>query len=175
MKNQIRRQMLQKRSQVCEQEKFLAGEKVFENLLKIPEFVSSKSCFCYVDFKNEIPTQKVRDFFSKRELVVPKIDGVMHAVKQVSGIEKNAFGIDEPKEYEIYEKCPDISIIPLVACDKKGNRIGFGKGYYDRYLRGKETLKIGVCYDFQVLESVPSEEQDITLDYIVTEKEIIKV
>jgi 5-formyltetrahydrofolate cyclo-ligase len=175
MKQQIRRQMLQRRGQVCEQEKFLAGEKVFENLLKIPEFLVSKSCFCYVDFKNEIPTGKIREFFSKKELFVPKIDGIMYAVRQVSGTEKNIYGIDEPKEYEIVEKCPDISIIPLVACDKKGNRIGFGKGYYDRYLSGKKTLKICICYEFQVLESVPSGEQDITLDYIVTEKEIIKV
>ncbi len=175
MKKIIRKQMLNARSLVSEQEKILAEDSLYKNLLKLNEFTSAKSCFCYIDFKNEIPTKKIREYFSKKDLFVPKIDGEMFAVRAVDGTVNNFYGIEEPKEYEIVDKCPDISIIPLVACDKNGNRIGFGKGYYDRYLKDKGTLKVGICYDFQVLESVPSEIQDIRLDYIVTEKRIIEV
>ena len=99
----------------------------------------------------------------------------MQAVKAQFGVQKNSFGIDEPAKFEVSKITPNIAIIPLLACDKSGNRIGFGKGYYDKWLFGKNLVKIGVCYDFQVLESVPSEPTDIKLDYIVTEKEIIKV
>ncbi len=175
MKKVIRGQMLAMRKAVSEQEKTFAGDKVYQNLLKIDEFKRAESCFCYIDFKNEIPTEKIRRFFDGKELLVPLIDGDMLAVKAISGSVKNFYGIDEPKDYEIVQKCPDISVIPLVACDINGNRIGFGKGYYDKYLADKNTIKIGVCYDFQVLDNVPSQEQDVRLDYIVTEKRIIKV
>ncbi|MGH1411347.1 MAG: 5-formyltetrahydrofolate cyclo-ligase [Mycoplasma sp.] len=67
-------------------------------------------------------------------------------------------------------------IIPLVAFDRKMNRIGFGKGYYDRYLNRyeKNCIKIGLAYSFQETIDIPSEPHDVKLDYIVTEKEIIK-
>ena len=176
MKSEIRKQMRALRKNLSAEQVSDAEEKVFENLKKITEFGLAKSCFCYVDFKNELPTKKIRDFFAQRELLVPVVDSdIMHAVKAESGNRKNIFGIDEPAEFEIVNFPPEIAIIPLLACDKKGNRIGFGKGYYDKWLQGKSLLKIGVCYDFQVIDSVPSEPTDIRLDYVVTEREIIKV
>lgn len=67
-------------------------------------------------------------------------------------------------------------IIPLVAFDRKMSRIGFGKGYYDRYLNryNKNCIKIGLAYSFQETSNIPAEPHDVKLDYIVTEKEIIR-
>lgn len=176
MKREIRKQMLAKRKALSVEQVKIAGEGVFQNLLQLSEFCLAKSCFCYVDFKNEVPTKKIRDYFSQKTLLIPVVQGdIMQAVKGEVLEVKNQYGIDEPAKFEVVKNTPDIAIIPLLACDKKGNRIGFGKGYYDKWLSGKNLVKIGVCYDFQLLESVPSEPTDIRLDYIVTEKEIIKV
>ncbi len=176
MKNEIRKKMLALRKSLSAEQVNSTGEQVYKKLLTLPEFLSARSCFCYLDFKNEVQTKRIREYFSQKTLLVPVVDGdIMHAVKCEKFAKKNSFGIDEPVEFEIVKNSPDIVIIPLLACDKKGNRIGFGKGYYDKWLQGKNLVKIGVCYDFQVIDSVPSEPTDIRLDYIVTEKEILKV
>lgn len=176
MKQELRKQMLGARKNLSEERLQAAGNQIFLNLQKIDEFCKAESCFCYVDFKNEVPTQKIREFFANKSLYIPVVDGdIMHAVKSGCGNKKNIYGIDEPVNFEIVKTSPNISVIPLLACDKKGNRVGFGKGYYDKYLADKKTVKIGICYSFQVVDNIPSEPTDVRLDYIVTEKEIIKV
>ena len=82
---------------------------------------------------------------------------------------KSSLGVLEPISYTVLEN-PSVIIIPLVACDVNKNRIGMGKGYYDRYLKGKNCLKIGICYDFQVVEGIIPNETDVPLDIIITEK-----
>ena len=177
MKEIIRKEMLLKRKSLSFREVEAFGEMVYENLLKIEEFVSAKSCFCYCDFKNEVPTAKIREYFKDKILYEPVVEGdVMHAVIRKGNINIfNGYGIEEPKEFEITQKPADISIIPLVACDRYGNRIGFGKGYYDGYLKDKKTLKIGLCYSWQIVDFVQKTAGDVRLDYIVCEQEIIKV
>ena len=177
MKDVIRKEMLKKRKSLSFREVEVVGELVFENLLKIKEFTLAQSCFCYCDFKNEVPTLKIREYFKDKVLYEPVVDGdIMYAVTRKGEINVyNGYGIEEPKEYEIVTKSADISIIPLVSCDRYGNRIGFGKGYYDGYLKDKNTLKIGLCYSWQIVDFVQKTAGDIRLDYIVTEDEIIKV
>ena len=177
MKDVIRKQMLQTRKNLSFREVESASEMVFLNLLKIKDFNDAQSCFCYCDFKNEVQTNKIRELFATKTLYIPLIKGdVMYAVqKKGESVTFNGYGIEEPKEYEIITKSADISIIPLVACDKTGNRIGFGKGYYDKYLKDKNTLKIGICYSWQIVDFIQKTYGDISLDYIVTEQEIIKV
>lgn len=75
---------------------------------------------------------------------------------------------------------PDYLVLPLIACDYSGNRIGSGKGMYDRYLSshrlsGKNIVSIALCYDFQLFDSVEREEHDQKLDYIVTNKRVTKL
>lgn len=82
----------------------------------------------------------------------------------------------EPKNSELV--IPDIIIAPLIACDLQGHRIGSGKGMYDKYINklisaGKRPLCIGICYDFQLLDSVPFQSHDQTLDFILTDKRFI--
>ena len=88
----------------------------------------------------------------------------------------NKFGIAEPTSVKkIY---PDIIFVPLVAYDKDLNRLGYGGGFYDRYLekiaRIKKTLKIGLAFSYQELKKIPVDKYDKKLDYIINEKEIIQ-
>ncbi len=89
---------------------------------------------------------------------------------------KFAKGILEPSIKQKIE-IPDIIITPLIACDLEGNRLGSGQGMYDRYINNlkKKALCIGICYDFQLLEKIPTECHDKKLDLILTDKRFIKV
>ena len=92
MKKEIRSKMLALRKNLTQQQVAFAQEKVFNNLLTLPQFTLAKSCFCYVDFKNEVPTQKIREYFSQKQLLVPVVEeDIMHAVKFENFARKNIY------------------------------------------------------------------------------------
>tara|TARA_Y200000002_G_C22221652_1_gene471818 strand:+ start:13 stop:558 length:546 start_codon:yes stop_codon:yes gene_type:complete len=88
----------------------------------------------------------------------------------------NRYGIPEPVSSKIFY--PDIILVPLVGYDKNLNRLGYGGGFYDRYIEKiekiKKVIKIGLAFSYQKLESVPINKYDKKLDFIITEKEILK-
>ena len=80
----------------------------------------------------------------------------------------NKFGILEPKKIN-KEIVPDIIMVPLVAFDKSLNRIGYGKGYYDRFLKNTSAFRLALAFDFQVLEKIPTGNHDVPMNGIITE------
>ena len=88
----------------------------------------------------------------------------------------NKFGIPEPVSSKIVY--PDILLVPLVGYDKNLNRLGYGGGFYDRYIEKidkiKKTTKIGLAFSYQKIKSIPIDQYDKKLDFIITEKEIVK-
>tara|TARA_B100000242_G_scaffold54553_1_gene32722 strand:+ start:929 stop:1477 length:549 start_codon:yes stop_codon:yes gene_type:complete len=88
----------------------------------------------------------------------------------------NKFGILEPEKTK--KEVPNIILVPLLAFDKKNNRLGYGKGFYDKYFKrynkSKKILKIGIAFSFQRHHNLPVNKNDIKLDYILTEKGIIQ-
>ena len=98
-------------------------------------------------------------------------------IKSLEGLKKTKMGIYEPLTTD--EKEPsegDVFIIPGSVFDKKGHRYGYGAGYYDRFLsKCAPVLKIALCYDFQLLESIETSEHDIDMDIIITDKRIVFV
>ena len=88
---------------------------------------------------------------------------------------KGAFSVYEPDSAELADINEiDVVIVPGVAFDKSGTRIGFGKGCYDRFLKQISSVKIGFCYEFQICDKIIADEHDINMDYLVTEKGLIK-
>lgn len=88
----------------------------------------------------------------------------------------NVYGIPEPIiDNKTKLEQPDIVIVPGIAFDVRLNRIGFGGGYYDRFLEGTDAYKIGACFDYQIIEDIDAENHDVPMDIIVTEKRIIGV
>ena len=81
-----------------------------------------------------------------------------------------AFGIDEPigNVYDNPEKI-DLIVVPGVAFDKKNNRLGRGKAYYDKLLKTANTFKVGICFDFQLIDSVPVDKYDIKMDLVISD------
>ena len=97
----------------------------------------------------------------------------MYAVLHGEDFSLSDRGIREPLG-EAFEEDVDFAIVPLLAVDEQGNRLGYGVGYYDRYLqKHSKTKRIAYCFDFQVMKQVPHTEEDEKMDVIVTEKRIL--
>lgn len=176
-KNEIRKIINAKLKKITNEYIDSKSESILFNLKKSKLLENKKIIMFYLNTKNEVKTDFMLKDFEDKEIFLPKVEGEeMFAVK-FEGFDKlinGAFNIREPLSNIKAEKI-DAVIVPLVAVTRNGVRIGKGKGYYDRFLRDKNVLKIGICYDFQIVEKINKEIQDINLDYIITNKEIIKV
>ena len=152
----------------------------FEDILKIIEKYEIKSRIIggYYSYNHEVDLMKVLEKFEKNnyEISLPKVKNnsqmnFFHwSVKDPLGI--NRYGIPEPTSHKI--KYPSIMLVPLIAFDKYFNRIGYGGGFYDRYIKKirkiKKVITIGFAYSFQKVNKIPIKEYDVTLDFIITEK-----
>jgi 5-formyltetrahydrofolate cyclo-ligase len=155
------------------------GERAAENLLALPEIQSAKSVFLYAAFGSELPTEPAIERLTalQKEVYLPRMENSgMVPVFYKKGIPmpENQYGIKEPIGVGFYG-IPDAVVLPLLAVDTSGNRLGYGGGYYDQYLQGKTTFKVAYCYDFQVLDEVFSELHDVKVNAIVTDKRVIYI
>ena len=134
--------------------------------------------FCYLSYSSEAPTDKLIETLEETgyEVYCPRVDGgEMYAVRKGEDFTLSPLRIREPIG-EATDAETDIVITPLLAVDERGNRLGYGGGYYDRYFaKNPRAVRIGYCFDFQILPQVPFGETDEQLHYIVTDKRIIKI
>ena len=135
-----------------------------------------KTCFCYLAFSSEAPTDKLIENLEERgfRMCAPRVEGAeMLAVELGVDYALSKFGIREPLG-QAYLGTVDLIITPLLAADEQGNRLGYGGGYYDRFFKKHPQAKrIGFAFDFQIVNEVPTEEFDEKLDCIVTDKRIV--
>ena len=158
-------------------------------LRRLQAVIEAGNIMCFVSFGSEVDTHGlIKEWILQGKSVsVPCIEkfpageGVMHAVKikDFSDLKKKgSYGIQEP-ELEINSIVTpeelDVIIVPGSVFDIQRNRMGYGGGFYDRYLMqtSGNCKKIGVCYDFQLLEQIPHKAYDIPVDLIVTEKRTV--
>ena len=153
------------------------SKKITENLLSLLANTSNDTFFVYKNFSNEVNTTYLIQYLltNNKKVFLPKIQAdTMLAIpyNHNTVMNTNTYGISEPKGKE-HEINNFICIVPLLAVDIYGNRIGFGKGYYDKFLKDKQCIKIGICYDYQITDTIIPDEFDIPLDFIVSEKRTI--
>ncbi len=177
----LRSEMLAKRRMMTAEDRAEKNGKIFQNVISTAEFINAERIFCYINMPVEAETAKIIDYaleFSKRVFapVTDKNDMFFAEIKDLFDLKKSSFGVLEPKNgTKIEPKDGDLFIIPGSVFDIKGHRYGYGKGFYDRYLSRYDVIKMALCYDFQLLESIKIEKHDINMDIIVTDKEILKV
>lgn len=142
-------------------------------------FRQAHSIALYHALPDEVQTEALlKKWFLSKELWLPLVDGNDLKLIQYTGEEnlrKGAFGIWEPKEF-VHQSTDaelDLIIIPGVAFDKQCNRLGRGKGFYDRLLKKQQVPKIGICYEFQLLDSLPVESFDIPMNAVITDQRVI--
>ncbi len=167
-KANLRREMIEMRKSLN-----LKNGEEFTRIIKSLEcYKEAKAVMIYMPIKGEADVTGLLE--DSKVFLTPVTEGEEIYPSIVNGnfIQGN-FNVPEPTEKEAFEKEKiDIVLVPGVAFDKEGNRMGYGKGYYDRFLKDMKALKIGVCHSFQLRDNVPNEEHDIKMDMIVTEREV---
>ncbi|WP_461829313.1 5-formyltetrahydrofolate cyclo-ligase [Aquifex sp.] len=174
-KNRVRRELLQKRINLSEEERERLSQKILRNLKSLPEYRKAKKVLLYCPIKGEPDlTPLFEEVIREKELILPKVNGEelkLYKVESPSCLSPGAFGILEPMQgEEVDPEELDFIAVPGIAFDLRGYRLGFGKGYYDRLLKRTKATKVGVAYSFQVLERVPHDAWDVPVDIILTEK-----
>lgn len=181
-KNLIRKQMKQLREDMTRTERFEKSMRIFEQLITVPEFKRADRIYTYVSMDNEIDTIMLIDYSLSLEkrVFVPRVSGKnmeFYEISDISELSPGYMGIYEP---DINGKEPDYSrtgfmCMPGLAFDKSYNRIGYGGGFYDRYLSvGNKLYKAALAYEAQLLESIPAQDGDVRPDMIVTEESIYR-
>ena len=181
MKNLLRESILEKRNSLSEQEVKSKSEIIKNSIFSMREFKDSKVVMFYVSFNSEVDTHEmIKEALKSKRIAVPKVvEKEMQPSLLIDFDQMIPFGkfdILEPIELlKIELKNISLIIIPGIAFDRKGHRIGYGYGYYDKFLRKiPKAVKIGIAFDFQIADKIPNEVHDVPLDIIVTEKEVIE-
>ncbi len=174
MKNKIRKEIIKRREDLSREEVLRKSKIISEEVIEDGAYKKTENILIYIDFKGEVCTKFIIEDALKRgkNIFIPKIkegEMVFYKFEGYDELESGYFGISEPKEDgELFDgNCEFIVITPAVAFDKANNRIGFGKGFYDRFFkRVNPVKKIGVCYDFQMVESCFSDKNDERVDVV---------
>ncbi len=179
-KAELRRDMLKKR-QLMEPREVCEKSGLITNALLDLDCVQNANCvMAYCSYKNEPDlmgfVHALLDMGKHVALPYVTGDDSMIAVDYnfESVMKSNMFGIPEPvlsNESENVE--PDVVLVPGVAFGADLNRIGYGVGYFDRFLKETSAFKVGICFDMQVVTSIKSEPHDVRMDMVVTERRVI--
>lgn len=186
MKNKIRQDILKIRKKLSSKTIDDKSNFIYHHLKKLSLYENAQNIMVYIDFRNEVRTNQIIDdlLSSNKNVIIPIsvpktkemiLSKVLDPKKELI---EGTYGILEPKEEyirKIDSSIIDLILVPGVAFDSKGHRIGYGGGYYDRFL---DTLKkhiptVALAFDLQIIERVPYDPFDKKMDYIITETKII--
>ncbi|MFQ5864574.1 MAG: 5-formyltetrahydrofolate cyclo-ligase [bacterium] len=158
---------------------------IIDHLKKLQEFQSAQTIHCYVAWRNEVNTHGlIKELLQKgHTVVVPVVDlpnrTLVHSkIRNFGDLQAGSFGILEPRKDRILPITVDelkLIIVPGIAFDLMGHRIGFGGGYYDEFLRQVKAPKIALAFAFQIVEKIPISSQDQRVDIIVSEKGVHRI
>ena len=176
-KKTIRQAMIKQRLALNEEEYQSYSLKIIESLLTSSFFNKEKPLGIYMTIRHEVDTLHLICSLLEMgiRVALPKVeqDGMhFYYIDSLDQLSLGAFGVMEPPSDDLAEDLSTL-IVPLVAFNEKKERIGYGKGYYDRYIEQYHPQTIGIAFEFQKREFV-GETHDQPLDYIITEKRIYK-
>lgn len=178
-KQDIRRKITAQKSLLTTKEKEEAAERLFERLEKLAGFIVADNILVYHSLPDELPTHSFIDrWHGRKRFFLPRVNGVNLDILPYdrSRLHLGAFNIEEPDGAETTPvEDIEVIIVPGVAYDRNGHRVGRGKGYYDRLLASSRALKIGIGYDFQLIDEIESDTHDIDMDIIVTDNRCIVI
>ena len=183
-KNDIRKMCLGRRKMLSFEERQEKSNLIAGYLYESREYKDAANVLIYADYNNEVVTDGIVDKAIKdgKRVYMPKVFGEdmkFYAIKCLEELEHGAFGIREPKEnleLQFFEAPATICIMPLASFDLFGNRVGYGKGYYDRYLsRVSVQHRIGLAFSCQKVEEITADEFDQKLDFVITENGIERI
>ena len=177
-KEEIRKVVRGYRMSLAEESAVMKSIAISERLLQMEEYKRADTIYCYIDFRNEVKTKPIirRALSDGKRVAVPRVEHGMVEFYYFEGyhmLQPGTYGVLEPVGGVLAEDMDALLIMPGVAFDRENHRIGYGGGYYDRYLeRPNRHFKIALAYQFQVFQKVPFEVFDIQPDLILTESSV---
>lgn len=186
LKESFREQALICRNELNSEEIKEKSEKIVNRFFKLDCFRNHKTIFCYLSIGSEVNTYELveRLLQLKIRVCLPVItpnttEMSFYTIDNLNeDLEEGIFGLKQPnprKTIKVNPEIADIIIVPGIAFDKSFNRIGYGKGYYDDFLKKArpDAKKVAFAYAVQINERIPANEWDVKMDAIVTENEVI--
>jgi len=182
-KSVLRASVLKERARINSDTWKMKSDLIAEKVQNIQEFNRADCIHVYVSMndRNEVGTDTLINIIlqSGKNLVVPvtnfKNGTLTHSMlTDLNDLKKNKWGVREPVAiHEIKVSNIDFILVPMVAADKSGNRLGYGKGFYDRFLNKSDACKVGMVFNEFLFDEIPTESFDEKLDIIVTDREVI--
>jgi len=182
-KKELRKQILEQRSLLSDEYWRQASNDITHKTLNLSELNKASVIHCYISMndRKEVDTHNLIDTLLDlgKTIVAPVSDFKQRTMRHyrlnsLDEIETNKWGIPEPRQQqEVSIDELEMILVPMAAGDLNKNRIGYGKGFYDRFLKRTDAVKAGLCFAFGIVEKIPVQQYDVPLDMIITEKEII--
>ena len=172
-KNDLRKRVKELKKKYSKAQKMEKSELIFSQVESHPCFLNASVILIYWAMDDEVQTQDfILKWTDKKQFILPSVKGDELELKKFEGLnslkEGESFGILEPMGENLDDLSSiDLIIVPGVAFDKENNRMGRGKGYYDKLLKDTTAYKLGVCFDFQYFDSVPTDELDVAMDCVL--------
>jgi 5-formyltetrahydrofolate cyclo-ligase len=188
-KQDLRQRLVAERSAMEPWDVKQRSARVCRSILELPEFERASAVALYCAFANEVDLETLAHDCERqgKRMLLPRFDGAAGLYEMVwieawdADRVPGRFGIFEPDtrcavaSSGYLEEQSVLWLVPGVGFDRDGNRLGFGKGYYDRLLADVRGCRVGVCHDFQVVDSIPSTATDVPMNLIVSDQEVCRI
>lgn len=170
-KKSLRQEIRRRKKEHTPEELMAQSERIMMKLAAHPAFVAAERVMLYASLPDEVQTMDFIDTWKKsKRIILPTVAGddiIPVEATDESEMQEGDFHILEPKN-KPYVGSLDLIVVPGMAFDRDGHRLGRGRGYYDRFLAAYPHIyKIGVCFDFQKVEEVPTDDFDIAVDEVI--------
>ena len=178
-KKSLRKLLLEQRDKTSFDLMKIASKKIQKRLKKIEAFRIATKIGAYYPIGSEVMTQDIiQELLSiGKQVYLPKTkenNMEFRRITEFKELEQGRFDIFEPKENCSINNELDVILVPTVGITPKGIRLGYGHGFYDRFLENNKTVTISLTLEKQIIKSIPKEEHDFVIDWIVTEDRILK-
>ena len=175
-KTEVRKMMRKRKRAVPPEEKLRRSRVIQQRLEQTPQFAAAKVVLLYWSMADEVQTHEmVEQWYRQKTVLLPCVDGDDLRLRQYTGpecmVSGEQFGIGEPTGEEWTDLAAvELIAVPGVAFDREDNRMGRGRGFYDRLLKSTpNATKIGLAYDFQMMDAIPTEPHDVKMNLVITD------
>jgi 5-formyltetrahydrofolate cyclo-ligase len=185
-KKELRAYIKSQKEKLSPDEVFMRSQRVLQRLYEQECYQNTQNIYTYVNYNQEVCTKELieQSLVRMKNVFVPKVFGdrmLFYKISSLDELEPGAYGILEPavksldlKDDRVEDTPCGLMIMPGLAFDRSGGRIGYGGGFYDRYLsEHSDFFKVALCFDFQIVDKIISEDFDIPVQMIISESEII--
>jgi 5-formyltetrahydrofolate cyclo-ligase len=181
LKNAVRQEILEARFRLSPEERKAKSREIEKNLFRLPGFQAARRVMFYASFRSEVETHEMirRAIDQGKRVVLPKVKGKDLALFEIRDFDRDVkagkWDIPEPTGGKaVNPERIDFIVVPGAVFDERGNRLGYGAGFYDKLLKGYKGATAALAFELQIVPDVPAQPHDVPVQRIVTEKRVIE-